>query len=30
MKDRPSWVPVNDAFYKFVVEPNAQAQFAAL
>lgn len=30
MKDRPSWAPVNAAFYKYVVEPNAQGQFESL
>ncbi len=30
MKDRPSWVPVNDAFYKYVVQPNAKVQLESL
>ena len=30
MKDRPTWAPVNDAFYKYLVQPNAQTQFEAL
>jgi glutathione S-transferase len=30
MKDRPTWAPVNDAFYKYLVQPYAQAQFQAL
>jgi glutathione S-transferase len=30
MKDRPTWAPANDAFYKYLVQPYAQAQFEAL
>jgi glutathione S-transferase len=30
MKDRPTWAPANDAFYKYLVQPCAQAQFVAL
>jgi glutathione S-transferase len=30
MKERPTWGPVNDAFYKLIVQPCAQTQFEAL
>ena len=30
MKDRPTWERVNDAFYKLIVQPYAQEQFATL
>lgn len=30
MKDRPTWGPVNDAFYKLIVQPYAQTPFEAL
>ena len=30
MKDRPTWERVNEAFYKLVVQPYAEAQFAML
>jgi glutathione S-transferase len=30
MKDRPTWTTVNEGFYKFFVQPYAQATFASL
>lgn len=30
MKDRPTWAPVNEAFYKYLVQPCAEAHFEAL
>ena len=30
MKDRPTWGSVNEAFYRLIVRPSAQAQFEGL
>jgi glutathione S-transferase len=30
MKDRPTWAAVNEAFYRYLVQPHAEVKFAAL